>query len=86
MLEKKTGSTNHWVQVTLRDKRNEKVTTLISAHLPHSGYALDVFSTHMASLQRPPSQRVVFGGDINVDLTQEGAGLSEDAASRAALV
>lgn len=87
MMEKKVGANNDWVQVTLRSKESDEVTTFVSAHLPHSGYTMGVFSVYMASLQRPPSQRIVFDGGANIDFTREGGpGEPDEPATRAAMV
>lgn len=39
----------------------------ISSHSPHSRYAIELFPAPLPSLRRPPTQRAVFGGDVNVD-------------------
>lgn len=55
LQERRVGAANDWVQVTLRDRINQEVATLVSSHMPNRGYALDVFATHTSSLQRPPT-------------------------------
>lgn len=78
MLDRHTGRDNDWTQVTLRStSAAATTTTFVSMHLPHGGDALDVFASYIPPVRVAATSRMVWAGDLNVELDGMDSGNEE---------